>query len=1223
MGSFVNFHTDMTNDKSITFMLDTGADASIFKRESIDPRQIIYPNKCAEIKGVTEGIVKTLGTTIATVFNEQFKISHEFHVVNYGFPIPCDAILGLDFIRRFKCILDYDRSVLIFNFGDNVHEIPISNCIEQDTLIIPPRCQIVKKVNIDELKVDSVVHALEIAPGVHVARTIISPSNTKILIINTTQETVVVKNPKLTTQPISQFHVRSIKTVNQDTRFQTILSKFKKDMPHYVQEKLFSLCEEFADIFALQDDILTHNNFYEQKLTLADESPVYVKPYRLPQSQRQEVKRQVDLLKQKDLIEPSRSPFNSPLILVPKKSENPSEKSWRLVVDFREVNKKLVQDKFPLPRIDMILDELGRAKWFSVVDLMSGFHQIPLEENSRNYTSFSIEGASYRFKRLPFGLNVSCNSFQRMMTMAFSGLPPDVAFLYVDDVIITGCSERHHLQNLRKVFEVCRNSNLKLNPSKCQFFKNEVTYLGHHISEKGVLPDPAKFHAIKNFPTPKNADEVKRLVAFCNYYRRFIRNFAEITYPLNQLTRKGIQFEWTTECNNAFLQLKDALINPPILQYPDFSKTFILSTDASNIACGAVLSQEHDGSELPIAFASKKFTKGESNKSTIEKELAAIHWAITYFKPYLYGRKFIVKSDHRPLVYLFSMKNPTSKLTRIRLELQDYDFQIIYIKGVHNTGPDALSRVDIEELKALNINIAKIVTRAQTRKEKFLNETDQTMKDTISPDFPVTVFEVTNNKDTFNLPHLKFKVFKNRISLIIQEYNLQCVANIDDNVTSDNKSEDLLSRINSGDIRISNNSSSNEKELASVNKAFRHLLTRLNDIAGERDIKMLKLQYEDEIFKVITINAFKYIATQALTHVKIAICNPIITLNDENEKKEILRNFHDDPLLGGHAGSKRMLSKLKLYFKWRKMKKDVVNYIKSCELCKLNKPITGGLEKLIITPTPQKAFDLLIIDTIGPFPLSVKGYKYALTVICDLSKFLVAVPIPDKEAKTLARALFQDVFLTYGIPKIIRSDLGTEYKNSLFEELSVLLKYDHKMSTPYRHETVGAVERNHRIFNEYVRSYINVSMTDWDVWLKYFTYCYNTTPNSTHNYTPFELVFGKTPHLPKDILNHGVEPVYNVDNFAKEFKYRLQLSQKRAHELLSKDKEHRKCLFDRKARPIQIDLGDFVYIKSEARHKLEPWHKGPYEVVKIDNPNCVLKDGEKTFPIHKNRLRKR
>ena len=237
-------------------------------------------------------------------------------------------------------------------------------------------------------------------------------------------------------------------------------------------------------------------------------------------------------------------------------------------------------------------------------------------------------------------------------------------------------------------------------------------------TNRGILPDNSKFETITNDPRPEDSDAARRFVAFCNYYRRFIPNFSDYAYPLNCLSRKNAKFIWTKECEKSFQYLKNSLVKSPILQYPDFSKSFCITTDASKVACGAVLSQDHNGIQLPVSYASRTFTKGEQNKSVIERELAAIHWAITYFKIYVYGTKFLVRTDHRPLTYLFSMKNPSSKLVRVRLDLEEFEFEIEYIKGSDNNGADALSRIDFDGIKNLKpeYQINKVTTRSETRK---------------------------------------------------------------------------------------------------------------------------------------------------------------------------------------------------------------------------------------------------------------------------------------------------------------------------------------------------------------------------------------------------------------------------------------------------------------------------------------------------------------------------
>lgn len=327
---------------------------------------------------------------------------------------------------------------------------------------------------------------------------------------------------------------------------------------------ILAICKQYADIFYLQGEPLSVNNFYKERLNLVDNSSTFIKNYRLPQSQLQEIQDQVKDLIKDEIVEPAVSPFNSPLLIVPKKGTEGSSK-FRLVVDYRQLNKKLLDDRFPLPRLEDILDKLGKANFCSTIDLKNSFHQIELEKSSRPLTSFSTNDGQYQFTRLPFGCKISTNSFQRMMTIALSGLVTK-AFLYVDDDIIFGCSLNHHNENLVQVFERMRKYNLRLNPQKCNFLQPEVTYLGHLFTPNGIKTDPTKYSVVKNYPIPKSADDTKRFVAFCNYYRRFIEDFAFIAKPLNNLSKNDVVFVWNDECNNAFNTLKEKLINPPILQ---------------------------------------------------------------------------------------------------------------------------------------------------------------------------------------------------------------------------------------------------------------------------------------------------------------------------------------------------------------------------------------------------------------------------------------------------------------------------------------------------------------------------------------------------------------------------------------------------------------------------------------------------------------------------------
>lgn len=1175
-----------------TYILDTGADISVFKRTNINPKQLITTSNAIKIKGATDGVITSLGTTETEIFVEDCTLQHTFHIVDSNFPIPADAILGRDFIAKYNCILDYSNWTMSMQFGYKRITIPIFTNPGSNVLFIPPRCEVIREMETLKLTQDALVLNKEIHPGVFISRTIVSKNCPLVKIINTTSENVIVKDVKLETIPLDQFHICNVRPESNsenNTRYLDLLKELSTDnIPTFAKNKVLELCNRFSDIFALKSDKLTVNNFYKQELKLRDNVPVYIKNYRTPKAQKAEINRQVAKMLDDRIIEPSISEYNSPILLVPKKSAS-AQNNVRLVVDFRGINKKLISDKFPLSRIDDILDQLGRARWFSVIDLASGFHQIPLEENSRNITSFSTDFGTYRFTRLPFGLSTSPNSFSRMMSLAFAGVTPEKAFLYMDDLIVIGCSENHHLQNLEKVFEACRKYNLKLNPVKCRFFNRECTFLGHKITSEGILPDDSKYEVINNYPVPKNADEVKRFVAFTNYYRRFIPRFAEISAPLNKLTRKRVDFNWTPECQQSFITLKKSLISPRILQYPDFSKPFIITCDSSRDACGAVLSQKFGDSELPIAYASRSFTKSDFHKPTILKELIAVHWAIKYFHCYVYNTQFLVKTDHRPLVHLFSMKDPTSKLTRIRLDLEEYNFEIQYIKGKDNVCADALSRISIDNLKDIYKSIFHIraITRSMSERVVQSNKQEITPSETPSP----RVYEALDNAETLKIPTVEFHIRPTSLKMTLR-YKRKVSA------------QKAFPIING-------------------NIALEHILPQLESLAGDCNYKKLKISLSDEIFKQCTVNQFKELGQEYMNNLTIVICNATKVITNENEKLQLIEKFHNNPLFGGHCGQKRLLKKLRSSYRWKNMSRDVANFIKKCHECQTNKIKVKRPEPLVITPTPQKPFDIVCIDTIGKLPRSTEGHEYAVTIQCELTKYIVIIPICNKLATTVADSIVKNFILVYGPMKEVRTDMGTEYKNQVFENITKILKINHKMSTAYHSQSIGGCERNHRVLNEYMRMYINDSKSDWPLWAQYYAFCYNTTPNTYHNYTPFELVYGRKANLSEIMTESRVDPLYNIDAYDQEFRYRLQLAHARAKECITKAKLNRKTELDKKAEEINLKAGDLISITNETRHKFDAWYNGPFTVVDIQGPNCTIKDSQdRQTIVHKNRIRK-
>lgn len=1183
-------------------MVDTGSDISLCKINVVERAQKYFNNKVINLSGIGDGMRSTLGEIDAKLkFNSSVGLTHNLFLVDEEFPVKTDGIIGRDFLDKYNCNLDYGSWIISFIYNQHKVEVPMFKFIsvaENEGVTLPAHTEVIQAVNL-VLAEDSVIHSGEIAPGVFLADSIVPASGVKhVKILNKTDQQISLQNFPLRYEPLSNFceaqHFTDTVSAEREQRVDALVKSNMSAVPKNDAESIAALCTEFHDIFHLPNDKLTVNNFYKQRVILDDKNPVYKKNYRLPESQKPEIRRHVEKLIKDDVIEPSVSPYNSPILLVPKKGDN-GEKTTRLVIDFRSLNERVCADKFPLPRIDSILDQLGRARVFSTLDISSAFYQISLEKASRPCTAFSVsEFGHFQFKRLPFGIKIAPNSFSRMMSIALSGLE-DICFWYIDDLIIHACSVRHHLKNLRRVFERLRQYNLKLNPGKCNFLKKELFYLGHRITDKGVFPDNRKFHVIENYPVPKNAKEVQRFVAFANYYRKFIPLFAEKAYPLNQLLRKKVQFEWTDERQRAFDDLRKCLMTPPVLKYPDYSQPFILSTDSSNYALGAVLSQGEIGSERPVAYASRSLNRHELKKPIIEKELLAIHWAIKYFRPILFGRKFIVITDHRPLVSLFTQRDPSSKMTRVRLDLEEYDFEVRFKPGKANVNADALSRIviDSDQLKALiprEVDVA-VVTRSQTKNSYRDNNSNNASRkvscDNAEPD-QLKAWNATSLTDVRYLKTLRFNVVNNKDS---------CRETDEFKIDLEGSDYILTLRV-SGDA------------MPSLGPALEALSRQFENLK-------LRLSTEDRLFDYLSLSEFKDKVNQLQIDLQIIIYTPARTVSDATEQNEIVKKFHNE--IVGHFGINKTLAKIRQHYEWPKMVKTISNFIKLCKKCQLNKVSRHNKEYFVKTDTPSTSFEVIEIDTVGPLPLTEAGSRYVVTSQCALTKFIDCVPVSDKSAQTVARAIVEQFFCRYGIAATIRTDLGTEYMNDVMREICNYLNITHKSSTPAHHETIGALERSHRVFNEFLRAHIDAQHSTWDKWLSFYTFSYNSTPHVSTKYTPYELVFGKLPNIP-NLFSSPTFSYSDHENFAKDLKFRLQNSHKTVQASLNKLKEHQNETHNKNLKPHLFTEGSFVKLRVENRHKLDPVYSGPHEVLKTDGVNTIIRFKNKTLTVHNNRL---
>lgn len=453
------------------------------------------------------------------------------------------------------------------------------------------------------------------------------------------------------------------------------------------------LLKKFQDLFS--ENIVAGNcEVIKHRIRLSDPHPIKQAPRRIPIHLREEVGRIIEEMKTQGVIEESKSPWVSPVVLVKKK-----EGTIRFCVDYRKLNAVTHKDSYPLPRIDDILDQLAGNVWFTTLDLKSGYWQVKISSEDKEKTAFSCGNGLWQFNVMPFRLCNAPATFERLMERTLQKLISKVCFVYLDDVIVYGKTFAEMLENLKEVFHCLQAANLKLNPKKCIFFQKEIKYLGHLVSEKGIATDPKKISAVKDWPPPKTKKQVRSFLGLSSYYRKFVKNFSLIAKPLFLLTENNVKFNWTFECDLAFEKLKQNLITSPILSFPSGKGEFIIDADASNHGIGVVLSQIQDGKERVISYYSRVFSKSERNYCVTRRELLAVVDAMKSFHHYLCGRKFLVRTDHISLRWLMSFRNLEGQLARWLERLQQYDFEIVHRAGKSHGNADGLSRRPCDKIK--------------------------------------------------------------------------------------------------------------------------------------------------------------------------------------------------------------------------------------------------------------------------------------------------------------------------------------------------------------------------------------------------------------------------------------------------------------------------------------------------------------------------------------------
>ena len=462
-------------------------------------------------------------------------------------------------------------------------------------------------------------------------------------------------------------------------------------VPEEEKLRLYDMLSTYADCISKGPWDLGTAKGVRHTIDTGSAQPIQVPSRRVPFHKRQEMRSQVDII-EADIIEPSDSPWSSPVVLVAK-----PDGSQRFCVDYRALNSVTKRDLYPLPRCDDILESLSGAQWFSHLDLLRGYWQIDVAEKDREKTAFATPDGLYQFHKLSFGLTNAPACFMRAMHLILRRLCWSDCLVYLDDITVFGRTLQEHRERLSLVLSRLTEAGLKINPKKCKLLCEQVVVLGHVVSGKGISTDPEKIRVIKEWPVPADESQLRAFLGTTGYYRQFVPNYAHIASPLHRACQKGDRFRWTAECKEAFLHIKRKLTNAPILAFPQLDVPFILDFDASDSGLGAVLSQVQCGKERVIAYAARALSKAERNYSTTRKELLALVWGTEHFETFLYGRRFLVRTDHSALQWLRNFKNPRGQVARWLERLSDFDFEVEHRPGQLHGNADGLSRFPWDE----------------------------------------------------------------------------------------------------------------------------------------------------------------------------------------------------------------------------------------------------------------------------------------------------------------------------------------------------------------------------------------------------------------------------------------------------------------------------------------------------------------------------------------------
>ena len=970
-----------------------------------------------------------------------------------------------------------------------------------------------------------------------------------------------------------------------DVEFDRLVSEFPGSEEEKVRYR--QILSRNRPAFVSSPTDVGYTTLVEHHIPLTDDKPVIAAYRRIAPALLEEVRQHLDDLLNKGFIRVSKSNYASPIVIVRKKSGQ-----IRLCCDYRALNAKSLRDAHCLPRIQESLDSLAGAEWFICLDLSAAYNQVPIKPEDQHKTAFTTPFGLYEWVRMSFGLMNSPATFQRLMNELFRKELFQLMLCYLDDILIHGKSLSELLDRLDIVLSRLSENGLKLELSKCSFFKREVTYLGHQISSEGIKVDPAKMSVVEKWTVPQTLKELRSYLGFCSYLRRFVPNFTSRAKPLQQLVtelctrhpkRRGktpsvpIGKAWTADHQRSFEDLKIALTTAPVLGYPRYDLPYILETDAAETGLGAVISQIQDGRKRIIAYASRGLRKGESNKanySSKKLELLALKWAVTdKFREYLLGSRFVVYTDNNPLTYLFKTKKLSSLEHRWANALAPFNFEFKFRSGSTNIQADILSRLNHHQDKDMSSDEIDSCLDDAAAATTLPAE----LRYRLSQDAMEVVDELAEKEDTVIKPPTPEDVAATTIPTITKNHMAEL------------QREDVS--INRLKYHLKQNKRPKGEAWRAESSEVRKYLKHWSRYVMKDDVVYRRIQdpHGNEVNQLVL---------------------------PESLRHSVLESLHDHT---GHQGQERTEALLRARCFWPTLQQDVASWIDGCDRCKVSKMpyhrIKTPMGRLVATrPGEVVAMDFTTLEKAS------NGKENVLVITDVFTKFTIAVPTTNQQADTVARVLVHEWFFRYGIPLRLHSDNGRSFEGEVIKALCKIYKIKKSSTTPYHPIGNGQCERYNRSLHELLRPMVAEKKRKWPLYLPELVQAYNSTPHSSTGYSPFYLMFGRTCRLPVDtILGTAADDDANVaasrDDWVALHQSRLQAAYEIAERQINHNADRRKAIADQKTRHDILCPGQCVYIRKrvKGRNKIgDSWSSRIYKIISRqgDNHNYVIEPAD-------------